>query len=54
VASPLPQFLINPDSSATALWQFLPAESSSNEAGKKWAKKCGHRNLPTKHISSCA
>jgi hypothetical protein len=32
------QFLINPDSSARALWQFLPAESSSGEAGETWRR----------------
>jgi hypothetical protein len=51
VASPLPrQFLINPDSSARALWKFLPAESSSSVAGETWEKKHGRRILPTNHL----
>jgi hypothetical protein len=46
----LAQFLINPDLSTRALWQFLPAESSSSEAGETWGKKGGRWILPAEHL----
>jgi hypothetical protein len=49
-ASCLAQFLISPDLSTRALWQFLPAESFSSKTGETWAKKHGWWILPAKYL----